>query len=369
MKYKTVTEMIKIWGLPERTIRYYCSTGKILNVKKEGKKWLIPENAKLPGKKLVSNNVKSVEPVIQKAEKQKLSSATKIETPKEKVVTKKANKVEKQKVSSLNKKTETIKNQNSNKKVADKVNVDKNKKSVQKPIKQVADKPIKNEIAPLPPKEIKKSLLLLLNIDRINEKKDGIYSELANYFTYNTNKLDGSKMSLEDVLFLSGAEKGIIMHAIKVKEFIDTINSFSAFAKIVESGNSKLTIKLLKELNDILNTNLNDVAPIPKGKQAQISKFVAKYNSKENMKISDIAKFHVQFLKNDLFGNNTAKIARLLLLKECLKQDITPIILSDDLKKYYDRGISEWVRQQMFLIDTFRLAQEDVDKLLVKYKK
>lgn len=360
MKYLSVTEMIKVWGLPERTIRYYCSTGKIPNVKREGKKWLIPENAVKPVKTTNVAEPKKTESIkeIKKAEPKK--SAKKSVKVEKKVEVKK---VEKKETS----KAEVVKPV-AEKKTAVAKKVVADKKPVEK--KKVVEKPKHVEKAAVASNGFNKSLLLVLNSERIAEKNDGVYASLKTYFAFTTNRLDGNKLSLSDVSFLSGADKGIITHALKVKDFIETINEFKAFDLVLESASNKLTLKLLKELEAALNANLGkEEVKHTKDQTLQLSKFVEKYNEKQSLKIGDIAKFHVQFIKLSYFGENKDKIARLLLLKESLKQDLVPIILNDGLKKYYDRGLSEWVRQQMFLINTFQLGQEKVDSIIAKFRK
>ena len=48
MKYLSVSETAKKWNLSERTVRNYCSEGKIPDAFLTGKTWNIPENAERP---------------------------------------------------------------------------------------------------------------------------------------------------------------------------------------------------------------------------------------------------------------------------------------------------------------------------------
>lgn len=48
MLYKSVKEFSSVWNIEETQITYFCRTGKIPGCKKEGKQWMIPENATIP---------------------------------------------------------------------------------------------------------------------------------------------------------------------------------------------------------------------------------------------------------------------------------------------------------------------------------
>ena len=51
-------------------------------------------------------------------------------------------------------------------------------------------------------------------------------------------------------------------------------------------------------------------------------------------------------------------VGRLILFKECLKNDIVPFIITDDLKMFYYRGIREWKTEPGYLTDTCLTAQD-----------
>lgn len=53
MQYKTVSEMAKLWQVSERTVRNYCSNGKILGTRMENKSWQIPADTPNPKEKIL----------------------------------------------------------------------------------------------------------------------------------------------------------------------------------------------------------------------------------------------------------------------------------------------------------------------------
>ena len=46
------------------------------------------------------------------------------------------------------------------------------------------------------------------------------------------------------------------------------------------------------------------------------------------------------------------------MFKECLKYNIVPFIIEDNLKMYYYRGLKEWDNEKGYLRDTCLTAQD-----------
>ena len=67
-KYISVSEFAFLHDLSERTVRNYCSLGKIEGVCLVGKTWNIPENAQLPSRK---SRRKKISPLLQALREQK----------------------------------------------------------------------------------------------------------------------------------------------------------------------------------------------------------------------------------------------------------------------------------------------------------
>ena len=47
------------------------------------------------------------------------------------------------------------------------------------------------------------------------------------------------------------------------------------------------------------------------------------------------------------FQDGNGRVGRFLLFKECLRWDIVPFIIDEDLKAFYYRGLSEWDRKRV----------------------
>ena len=81
-------------------------------------------------------------------------------------------------------------------------------------------------------------------------------------------------------------------------------------------------------------------------------------NAKEEKTFEDILDFHVKFERIHPFQDGNGRVGRLILFKECLKYNIVPFIIEDNLKLFYYRGLKEWDNEKGYLTDTCLTAQD-----------
>ena len=172
---------------------------------------------------------------------------------------------------------------------------------------------------------------------------------------------------------------GIENEIINVDDVIETANHFRCIDIIIDQARSPLSEKLIKELHLVLQNGTsdsrkewfsvgdykklpNEVGGIettaPEEVPVKIRKLLAEYNSKRNKTIDDIINFHVNFERIHPFQDGNGRVGRLIMFKECLKYNIVPFIVEDNLKHYYYRGLKEWNTQKGYLIDTCLTAQD-----------
>ena len=92
------------------------------------------------------------------------------------------------------------------------------------------------------------------------------------------------------------------------------------------------------------------------------------YNAKKIKCFDDILDFHKRFEDIHPFQDGNGRVGRLIMFKECLANGIVPFIITDALKFYYYRGLSEWPQVVGFLRDTCLTAQDEYKMVLDYFK-
>lgn len=296
MRYLSVAEVAKKWGISERSVRNYCANERIPGAFITGKTWNIPEDAVKPAR----INKKNTEP-------------------------------------------ETV--------------------------------------------------LEVLRDEMIHNISGGLYHKTQIELTYNSNHMEGSRLTHDQTRYIFetntvGADEGVL----HVDDIIETSNHFRCMDKIIQKAEIKLTEKFIKELHLILKSGTSDskvswfavgdykkrpnevggmTTTLPENVGSEMKSLISKYNTLSEVTLDDILDFHVKFERIHPFQDGNGRIGRLIMFKECLKHDIVPFIIEDDMKVFYYRGLSEWDNEKGYLTDTCLSAQDKyksyLDYFRIKY--
>ena len=224
------------------------------------------------------------------------------------------------------------------------------------------------------------TLLDILQEEKKRKYSGGIYHKTQIELTYNSNHMEGSRLTHDQTRYIFETNTiGIENEIINVDDVIETANHFRCIDIIINQAKAPLSEKLIKELHLTLKNGTsdsrkewfsvgdykklpNEVGGIettaPEEVPVKIRKLLAEYNSKRNKTIDDIINFHVNFERIHSFQDGNGRVGRLIMFKECLKYNIVPFIIEDNLKLYYYRGLKEWNTQKGYLIDTCLTAQD-----------
>lgn len=283
MNYLSVADVAKKWNISERSVRNYCSKGRIEGAFLTGKTWNIPENAKKPER--------------------------------------------------MNKR-----------------------------------------------KEKPKTLLAILQEEKASKYSGGIYHKTQIDLTYNSNHMEGSRLTHDQTRFIFETNTiGIENEVVNVDDIIETTNHFRCIDMIIDHVKIELNEKFIKELHFILKSGTSDSkkdwfavgdykkfpnevgnmkTPLPEEVDNLMKDLLKEYNSKKEKTFEDILDFHVQFERIHPFQDGNGRIGRLIMFKECLKYNIVPFIIEDNLKMFYYRGLKEWNNERGYLVDTCLAAQD-----------
>ena len=230
-------------------------------------------------------------------------------------------------------------------------------------------------------------------LNQLKEQKDmklkgGIYHRTQIDLTYNSNRIEGSKLTQEQTRFIFDTNTiGITDKSVNVDDIIETNNHFRCIDLIIEKANSKLTESIIKELHFLLKNGTSDSQKDwfnvgtykkfpnevggnetckPKEVASKMRELIQNYNNKEQKNIEDIIDFHQKFEIIHPFQDGNGRVGRLVMFKECLANIIVPFIIDDDLKIFYYRGLQQWDDVKEYLVDTCLSAQDNY-KLILNY--
>jgi Fic family protein len=229
-------------------------------------------------------------------------------------------------------------------------------------------------------KELQKTLLDILQEEKKNRYSGGIYHKTQIDLTYNSNHIEGSRLTHEQTRYIFetntiGIENGVL----NVDDVVETANHFRCIDMIIDNAKTTLSERFIKELHLILKNGTSDSRKdwfavgdykklpnevggldtvLPEDVAAQMKVLLSEYNSKEEKTLEDILDFHVRFEKIHPFQDGNGRVGRLIMFKECLKYNIVPFIIEDNLKMFYYRGLKEWSKEKGYLQDTCLTAQD-----------
>ena len=289
MKYISVAEAAKKWGVSERSVRGYCAERKIDGAFLTGKTWNIPETAEKPDR--------------------------------------------------INKHTD----------------------------------------AP-------KTLLEVLKAEKAAKLHGGIYHKIQIDLTYNSNHIEGSCLTHDQTRYIFETNTiGVTDGPVKVDDVVETANHFKCIDMVIDSANHALSEAFIKQLHAVLKSGTSDSrldwfavgdykklpnevggmdTTAPENVGAETKKLLSEYNAIEGKTFDDLLDFHYRFERIHPFQDGNGRVGRLLLFKECLRNNIVPFIIEDDIKMFYYRGLKEWQNERGYLRDICLSAQDRFKKYL-----
>lgn len=236
--------------------------------------------------------------------------------------------------------------------------------------------------------ETENNLLAFLKREKDSSLKGGIYHKIQIDLTYNSNHIEGSRLSHDQTRFIFETKTlGITDDAVNVDDIIETVNHFRCIDLAIEGANTKLSESFIKQLHYILKTGTTDTQKSwfkvgdykmlenevggsetvrPEDVASEMKSLLADYNSKSEITFDDILDFHVRFESIHPFQDGNGRVGRLIMFKECLKHNIVPFIITEELKMFYCRGIKEWENERSYLRDTC-LTGQDAMKVSLDY--
>ena len=205
------------------------------------------------------------------------------------------------------------------------------------------------------------TLLDILKEQKASKYSGGIYHKTQIDLTYNSNHMEGSRLTHDQT------------------RYIFETNHFCCIDMIIDHAKAALTEKFIKELHLVLKNGTSDSrkewfavgdykklpnevggrdTALPEEVADKMKVLLTEYSAKEEKTFEDILDFHVKFERIHPFQDGNGRVGRLIMFKECLKYNIVPFIIEDNLKMFYYRGLKEWDNEKGYLTDTCLTAQD-----------
>lgn len=228
-------------------------------------------------------------------------------------------------------------------------------------------------------KEQPVTLLDIMQEQKASKYSGGIYHKTQIDLTYNSNHIEGSRLTRDQTRYIFETNTiGVENDVLNVDDVIETVNHFRCIDMIIDNAKVTLTEKFIKELHLILKNSTSDSrkdwfavgdykkmpnevgdmsTALPEEVGDKMKELLTKYNSRKEKALEDILDFHVKFERIHPFQDGNGRVGRLIMFKECLKYNIVPFIIDDNLKLFYYRGLKEWNNEKGYLTDTCLAAQ------------
>ena len=240
-----------------------------------------------------------------------------------------------------------------------------------------------------------KTLLSILQEEKRTKYAGGIYHKTQIDLTYNSNHIEGNRLTHDQTRYIFETNTiGVENEVLNVDDVIETSNHFRCIDLIIDHAASTLSEHFIKKLHHILKTGTSDSrkdwfavdeykrlpnevggmqTSLPEEVADRMKALLSDYNAVPKKTLDDILDFHVRFERIHPFQDGNGRVGRLIMFKECLKYNIVPFIIEENLKLFYYRGLKEWYNEKGYLTDTCLTAQDKykayLDYFRIPYEK
>ena len=233
-------------------------------------------------------------------------------------------------------------------------------------------------------------MLAALREQKEMRMKGGIYHRTQIDLTYNSNHIEGSRLTKEQTRFIFETNTlGVTSENTRIDDIMETVNHFRCIDYVIDHATDKITETHIKQLHLILKVNTSDSqkpwfavgnykrlanavgeeeTAQPEEVHKMMKALLATYHAIKKIQFDDILDFHVRFERIHPFQDGNGRVGRLIMLWQCLQSNTVPFIITDDLRLFYYRGIQNWGNINGYLRDTCLTAQDNFKDVLEYYR-
>ena len=210
--------------------------------------------------------------------------------------------------------------------------------------------------------------------------RNGIYGLLQKEYAYNSSKIEGSRLSREQTYSLFDTRTMSANAVVRSKDIEELTGHFVMFNTMLSTIQSDLSHDIIKLLHKGLKSGVfEDIAngynigeykarpnfigtfntTLPEHVHKEMSLLINDYN-KSRKTLKSIARLHSLFEQIHPFQDGNGRVGRILVLRECLRNDINPFIIRDKNKSKYISVIRDvdllykyFVSEQSYFTSTY----------------
>ena len=232
------------------------------------------------------------------------------------------------------------------------------------------------------------NILQTLRKEKMFRIKGMLYHETQVRLTYNSNHIEGSRLTEEQTRYIFETQTiGELPSNINLDDIIETNNHFKCIDYIIEYATVDLNEDIITNLQFFLMQGTNhaknygagrykklpntvggiETTP-PENVSKEIKNLLTWYKGIKKISFEDIVEFHYRFETIHPFQDGNGRVGRLIMFKECLKNNIVPFYIDDKFKAQYYNGLKQWKSEKGFLLETCRFGQDLYKQLLDYFK-
>ena len=188
-------------------------------------------------------------------------------------------------------------------------------------------------------------ILQVLREEKEMKLSGGLYHELQVRMTYNSNHIEGSRLSEDQTRLIFETNTIDACEGVPVDDILETVHHFRAIDYVIDTAEEALTEEIIKHLHFIIKHDTKDSTlswfavgdykkranvvggrdtAKPSEVHARMKQLLEEYNVKENVTVEDIIALHAEFEYIHPFQDGNGRVGRLIALKECLRHNVIP---------------------------------------------
>lgn len=233
-----------------------------------------------------------------------------------------------------------------------------------------------------------KDLIYTLTLEKERKIRSGIYGVTQRELAYNSNKIEGSTLSKRhtESLFENGTIFSMENEVYKSKDVEEMQGHFAMFNYMLDTLQEPLSEPIIKGFHkqlkqcvfeDIANgynigeykgrkNFVSDITTaLPNEVPERMNELLNWYRSQKQVTLETLADLHAKYENIHPFQDGNGRTGRLILFRECLKQNICPFIIKDESRAEYLTALhmAQVEDNSKLLVELFEKAQKEYSAL------